>query len=78
MKPNASWTTRALRLLPLALLPQILTACASTSTGATNSTADFRHLYCAATAAITYSSKDTAQTQSEIRAHNAAYDKICT
>lgn len=62
-----------LRLLALPLILMPMAACVTLGSGLTR----YVDTACTAFQPITYSSHDTAETITEIRAHNRVYDKLC-
>lgn len=67
--------SRPLMRLALALTAIPILAGCQTLTGATN--LRVVDTSCQAFRPITYSSRDTAETQREVRGHNAAWDALC-
>lgn len=72
-KSSAS-ASRLLTLLATTLISLPLAGCVTLGSGTSTRYLDTS---CEAFKAITYSSRDTPETVSEVRAHNRAYDALC-
>lgn len=70
--PNSRNASRRLPLLVLMLMSLPMAGCATLG-----SATRYLDTSCEAFRPITYSSQDTSETVSEVRAHNRVYDRLC-